>query len=124
MAHLTRRNILAGASLALTSAAMTAPLPATGHVEEDGPFRRLWREHRAVMASFDTSNLPDGHPDDLALMDRMHAIEHEVASLEPRSLDDLAILVLFANDGGLIEGLGSACTAGLMARCRVLTGEA
>ncbi|ACM02174.1 hypothetical protein [Cereibacter sphaeroides] len=123
MAHLTRRNILAGASLALTGAAI-APLPAAGHVEEDGPFRRLWREYRAVMEAFDASNHPDGHPDDLALMDRMHEIEHEIASLEPRSLDDLAILVLFADDGGLIEGLGSACTAGLMARCRALTGEA
>ncbi|MCE6959983.1 hypothetical protein LAZ40_13225 [Cereibacter sphaeroides] len=58
---------------------MAAPLPATGHVEEDGPFRRLWREHRAAMEAYNASNLPDDHPDDLALMDRMLAIEDEVA---------------------------------------------
>ncbi|ULB09561.1 hypothetical protein ORIO_06435 [Cereibacter azotoformans] len=115
MAHITRRAALAVAPFAVAAATAT---PAT-----ESPFRRLWRDHRAAVEAFNTSPLPDGHPELIALRDRSLALEEQVARTRPQSLEDLAWLVLFADDGGEFEG-ASTCADPLLAFCRSIVGTA
>ncbi|WP_420023351.1 hypothetical protein ACN9JG_01500 [Cereibacter azotoformans] len=109
MSRITRRSALAGAPLAI-AAATTAQAA-------DSPFRRLWREHRAAVEAFNASPLPDGHPELMALRDRSLALEEQAARTRPRSLEDLAWLVLFADDDGAFEG-ASVCADPLLSFCR------
>lgn len=111
MHHITRRSALA-APLAI-AAATTAQAA-------DSPFRRLWREHRAAVEAFNASPLPDGHPELMALRARSLALEERAAQTRPQSLEDLAWLVLFADDGGDFEGV-SICADPLLAACRRIT---
>lgn len=86
----------------------------------ESPFRRLWREHEAAEAEFNERRPEDGRS--RALFDRVMRLEREAAALRPRTMEDLAWLVLFADDHGNFDGCGP-CADALLAFARDVTGE-
>lgn len=115
MAAITRRAALAAAPLAFAGAATAQAAKS--------PFRRLWHEHRVAVEAFNASPVPGGHPELMALRDRSLALEEQAAQTRPQSLEDLAWLVLFADDDGAFEG-ASVCADPLLAFCRSVVGAA
>ncbi|ULB09129.1 hypothetical protein ORIO_04200 [Cereibacter azotoformans] len=89
---------------------------------EESPFRRLWREHEMIREAYDHSTLPDDHPAMVAGLDRMLAIEGQVARMKPATVEDVAILIMFADNRGDFENC-STCADAMLAFARDVTGE-
>lgn len=113
MQTITRRAALAAAPLAFAGAATAQAAKS--------PARRLWHEHKAATDAYNAHPAPDGDPETEALHDHILMLERKVARLRPQSLEDLAWLVLFADDDGAIRRC-VGCADPLLAFCRSVVG--
>ncbi|WP_096785869.1 hypothetical protein [Rhodobacter sp. CZR27] len=82
--------------------------------------RTLYADWQTARAAYIADTSPDHSPEAIALWDRFRAIEEEAAKIRPTTLEDLAILAIFADDDGILEG--STCAKPFMELCWEIAG--
>lgn len=95
MAMTTRRAVL---NAALTVAAAVALPAAAAQAEPATPIRKLFDKWKAANVAYNSSGLPDEHPESLALFDAIMEIEDELLECVPQSVEDFALMILVAHD--------------------------
>jgi len=106
MADLSRRSLLRNTP-AVAFATVALPTAALVGAASTSEIRKLFDEWKTASLAFNASELPDEHPERLALFDAITKIEDELFEYVPQSVEDFALLVLVvheAADPG--EGVG------------------
>lgn len=103
--HTTRRALLKAApAFAMVPAAAVANEP-------ESELRALYRKWQAIKEAYNTNSFPDDAPESLSLIDRMIDCEERAAAYQPRSVEDYAFKIIFADEDGYLAGMSPPAKA-------------
>ncbi|MFV0303429.1 MAG: hypothetical protein ACK5IP_21600 [Paracoccus sp. (in: a-proteobacteria)] len=89
--------------MALVGAGALASIPSLAQAEPESPLRALYHEWQAVKDALNASGPGHGEEAEKALFRQLIGIEQQASDFTPRTVEDLAFKIVFADDDGDME---------------------